>query len=103
MAPIVGDCAAVAAAAKAVKFVTAGHGALRHRGSVLLGTVNLPAFIYNLAEVNAGDVVSVRLTMSKATCGTWSFDLCMGTFGCPTAPSAEARASCPFVTSLAAG
>lgn len=48
---------------------------------------NLPAFNYDLDEITAGDVVSVRITISKIPCGTifvgtWQ----IGTFGCQSAP-----------------
>jgi len=103
VAPIAGACAGVAAGAKAVKFTTAA-AALFAAGDYFF-ELNLPPFNYNLAEVNANDVVTVRVTLAKATCGSVSFDLCMGTFvaTCPVAAGAGGMQLCPYVTSLAAG
>jgi hypothetical protein len=102
VAPITGNCAGVAAAAKAVKITTTS-GALFVAGDLFF-ELNLPSFNYNLAEVNAGDVVSVRVTLTKGTCGTVSKDLCIGTFitSCPLFGAGAVRL-CPYVTSLAAG
>jgi len=93
--PGANNCAAVSASEKAVKFVTTA-GALFGVDQFFF-ELNLPPFIYNLAEVNAGDVVSVRVTLSKATCGSISFDLCMGTFAAPLRRPRQspAAASCP--------
>jgi hypothetical protein len=99
VAPIVANCAGVAAAAKAVKITTAA-APLFTAGTDFFFELNLPAFNYNLAEVNAGDLVTVRVTLSKATCGTVSFDLCMGTFGCPPSAATTSSILCPYVTSL---
>jgi len=103
IAPIAGACAAVAAGAKAVSFTTAP--AVLFAAGDLFFELNLPPFNYNLAEVNAGDVVSVRVTLSKGTCGAVTQDLCIGTFiaTCPTTPAAGAALLCPYITSLAAG
>jgi len=104
VAPIVANCAGVAAAAKAVKFTTTA-GPLFIAGDYFF-ELNLPAFNYNLAEVNAGDLVEVRVTLTKGTCGTQTFTLCIGTFGCvvvPPGPAPGAMRLCPYVTSLAAG
>jgi hypothetical protein len=67
--------------------------------------IDLPPFVYNLAEVNSGDVVTVRLTLTKGTCGSVVKDICIGTFGCTTAPAVITTATilCPYVTTLAAG
>jgi hypothetical protein len=102
VAPIAGNCAGVAAAAKAVKITTTS-GALFIAGDLFF-EINLPPFNYNLAEVAAGDVVSVRVTMTKGTCGTVTKDLCIGTF-IATCPASASTGSClvPFVSSLAAG
>ena len=95
-------CASVAAGAKAVSFTTAA-AALFAPGDFFF-ELNLPPFVYNLAEVNSGDVVSVRVTLSKATCGAVTQDLCIGTFitPCPAAAAAGATQLCPYVPSLAA-
>jgi len=102
VAPIAANCAGVAAAAKAVKWTTAA-GALFTAGTDYFFELNLPPFNYNLAEVNAGDVVTVRVTLAKATCGSITMDLCMGTFGCPPAAATTSSILCPYVTSLASG
>lgn len=103
VAPSIGACAGVAAAAKAVKFTTTA-GPLFAAGDYFL-ELNLPPFNYNLSEVNAGDLVTVRVTLSKATCGSVTLDLCMGTFiaACPAPVLPGAMRLCPYVTSLAAG
>jgi hypothetical protein len=107
-APISGNCAGVAAGAKAVKFTTTA-GVLFAAGDYFF-ELNLPPFNYNLAEINVGDAVSVRVTLSKGTCGTVTTgtstlpDLCIGTFGCAAGPVGPgAFRLCPYVTSLAAG
>jgi hypothetical protein len=98
----VNNCAAVVAASKAVSF--ASTAAVIFGATDLFFELNLPDFVYNLAEINAGDIVSVRVTLSQATCGSVTFDLCMGTFGCGAAPlGAGTLRFCPYVTSLAAG
>ncbi len=98
------NCSAVKAAGKAVSFKTDAE-AIFSAGDFFF-ELNLPPFVYNLAEVNPGDVVSVHVTLSKATCGSYSFDLCMGTFvaKCSVDPT-KTTGSCilPFVASLAAG
>lgn len=102
VAPIAANCAGVAAAAKAVKFVSTA--APLFVAGDLFFELNLPPFNYNLAEVNAGDVVTVRVTLAKATCGSVSLDLCIGTFGCVSGPVGPGAARlCPYVTSLAGG
>ena len=101
VAPIAGACAGVAAAAKAVKFVTTA-GALFAAGDMFF-ELNLPAFNYNLAEVAAGSVVTVRVTLAKQTCGNVvTLDLCMGTFvaTCPVT-AGSTTITCPYVTSIA--
>ena len=100
-APGSNNCAAVSAAEKAVEFRTAAQS-LFSAGQFFFN-LNLPPFVYNLAEVNAGDLVTIHVTLEKATCGKWEFDLCMGTFGCPTGPGATSSILCPYVTSLAGG
>jgi len=100
VAPIAGTCSGVAAAAKAVKFVTTA-GALFAAGDFFF-ELNLPPFNYNLAEVNAGDLVEVKVTLAKTTCGTvTTLTLCMGTFGCPPAAATTSSILCPYVTSIA--
>jgi len=101
VAPIAASCAGVAAAAKAVKWTSAVAGtALFVAGDYFL-EVNLPDFNYNLAEVNAGDIVTVRLTVAKSTCGSvGSYDLCIGTFGCPAAAAVGGQCTFPYFTSL---
>jgi len=97
-------CADVKTAEKAVSFKTAAQN-LFIPGQFFF-ELNLPPFVYNFAEVNVGDVVSVHVTLSKATCGSFSFDLCMGTFvaKCPV-DLTKLKATCilPFVPSLASG
>jgi len=102
IAPIAGPCAAILPAAKAVKFTTTA-GPLFAAGDFFF-ELNLPPFNYNLAEVNANDLVTVRVTLAKATCGSVSFDLCMGTFidACPVAGPAALRVF-PYFTSLTTG
>lgn len=101
IAPSTGACAGVAAGAKAVKWTTPVTPLFVADDYFL--EIDLPPYNYNLAEVNAGDVVSVRVTLSKSTCGVvGTFDLCMGTFiaECPKAPSGGASTSFPYFTSL---
>lgn len=101
VAPGANNCAAVAAASKAVSFTTTA-GSLFAAGDLFF-ELNLPDFVYNLAEVNAGDVVTVRVTLSKATCGVvGSYDLCIGTFiaACPGVSSSSL--TLPYFTSLTA-
>jgi hypothetical protein len=97
------DCT-IAATAKATRWTMATAAGLFAAGQYYLN-IDLPPFVYNLAEINPGDVVSIRLTLTKGTCGTVSKDLCIGTFiaACPTTPAAGAVSLCPYVTSLAAG
>jgi hypothetical protein len=94
------NCAAVAAAGKAVSFTTTAT-ALFAAGDFFF-ELNLPPFVYNLAEVAAGQTVSVRVTLTKATCGSWSMDMCIGSFiaTCPTALGAGGMRLCPYVTGL---
>ncbi len=48
--------------------------------------IDLPAFNYDLDEINEGDVVSVKVTIIKVPCGTVFEDTWqIGTFGCPAA------------------
>jgi len=103
VAPLAGPCTVIAAGAKAVKFNTAA--AMLFAAGDFFFELNLPPLNYNVAEVAAGDVVTVRVTLSKATCGTVTFDLCLGTFAstCPVAAGAGGMQLCPYVTSLAAG
>ena len=98
--PIAASCAGVAAGAKAVKWTTAA-APLFTAGTDFFFELNLPAFNYNLAEVNAGDVVTVRVTLAKATCGSVTMDLCIGTFGCAAAAATTSSILCPYVTSIA--
>ena len=98
----VNNCAAVAAASKATEWTTAT-GALFVAGQYFF-ELNLPPMVYNLAEVNAGDLVEVKVTLTKGTCGAISKTLCIGTFGCTTTPAALTTSTilCPYVTTLAA-
>ena len=102
IAPGANNCAAVAAANKVVSFTTTS-GALFAAGDLYF-ELNLPDLVYNLAEVNAGDVVTVRVTLTKNTCGAIGpFDLCVGTFiaACPAA-AATTTTAFPYFTSLTA-
>jgi len=102
VAPIAGACAGVAAAAKAVKWTSNAAGLPLFISGDMFLEINLPPFNYNLAEVNAGDVVSVRITLQKSTCGiVGTFDLCIGTFigTCP-APVGTSTKLFPYFTSL---
>lgn len=94
------NCAAVPAASRAVSFTSAP--AVLFGAGEFFFELNLPPFVYNLAEVNANDLVTVRVTLTKGTCGSWSFDLCMGTFGCPLPAAVGSGRLCPFVPSLSA-
>jgi hypothetical protein len=94
------DCT-ITAAQKATRFQTATAGGWFAAGQYYL-QIDLPPFVYNLAEINSGDVVTVRITLTKGTCGTVSKDFCIGTFGCPASVS-SGKCLVPFVSSLAAG
>jgi len=103
MAAAASNCTVVAAA-KATRWQMAAAAGLFAAGQYYL-QIDLPPFVYNLAEINAGDVVTIRLTLTKGTCGSVVKDLCIGTFAstCPTAAVGGGMQLCPYVTSLAAG
>jgi len=66
--------------------------------------INLPDFNYDPAEVLAGDVVKVRVTLTKVGCGAIGpLDITVGTFGCGAVPIVGSAQLCPYVTSLATG
>lgn len=91
-------CSSVLDANKAVKIITSSNN-LGIAASSLFVWVDFPAFNYNLAEVKAGDVVSVKVTLAKSTCGsvgTWTIPV--GTFGCTYVSSGVLLF--PYFTSL---
>jgi hypothetical protein len=46
---------------------------------------NLPAFNYDLDDIQQGDVVTVQITINKVPCGVYFTGVWeIGTFGCPT-------------------
>jgi hypothetical protein len=99
-APITDACAGVAAGQKAVKLTTAAATIVAYGDQFIY--FDLPPFNYNLTEVNAGDVVSVKVTLSKATCGALPpLTICIGTFGCSLAPSSGSLLF-PYFTNLKA-
>ena len=97
VAPIAA-CDAVAAAAKAVKFTTtAGNLGIIASDKYYL-YIDLPTFNWNLSDIHLGDGVSVRITVSKATCGVvGTYTVTVGTFGCG---AAAALTNFPYFTSL---
>jgi hypothetical protein len=97
-----GNCAAVTDAAKAVKFTTTAQVLFANLTDFFF-ELNFPRFNYNLASVNVGDVVSVRVTLTKGTCGAVTQDICIGTIGCPAGSATAGRCILPFVPSLASG
>jgi hypothetical protein len=63
---------------------------------------DMPAFNYNLDDIQEGDVVSVKVTITKVPCGeiftgTWT----VGTFGCQ-ASAATAKLLFPYFTEMGA-
>ena len=45
--------------------------------------INLPPLNYNLASIDEGDVVTIRVTLNRLPCGMIGpFDITIGTFGC---------------------
>jgi len=99
VAPIAA-CNVVATAAKAVRLTTTASNMGIVFGSSLFLYVDFPQFNWNLSEVTAGDVVSVRLSLSKSTCGvvgTWTIPV--GTFGCS---GSTCTLLFPYFTSLTA-
>jgi hypothetical protein len=49
--------------------------------------VDMPALNYDLDEIAAGDVVTIRVTVLRYPCGTlFTGDIMIGTFGCALAP-----------------
>jgi hypothetical protein len=102
VAPVANTCTGVAAAAKATKLVSADQNIGLQAGDTFL-YINFPQFNYNLAEVNSGDVVSVKVTLSKATCGAiGNWTIPVGTFGC-AAVSSTGACLYPYFTDLGAG
>jgi hypothetical protein len=101
--PISGNCAGVAAGAKAVTINTTANSLFVLGDSFLY--VNFPPFNYNQAEVSSGDVVSVRVTLSKSTCGVvQTITIPIGTFGCIIAPPVVSNSLLfPYFSSLSAG
>lgn len=101
--PIAGSCTGVAAAAKAVTINTVTQNLFVLGDSYLF--IDFPPLNYNLAEVQAGDIVTVRVTLSKSTCGIVNVStICIGTFGCTAAPVTISNTlTFPYFTSLTAG
>lgn len=101
VAPVVANCSGVAAGAKAVRIDTTATNLFALNDSFLY--VNFPEFNYNLSEVQSGDVVSVRVTVSKSTCGVvGTFTIPIGTFGCPVSAS-SGKLLFTYFTDLTAG
>ena len=66
--------------------------------------INLPDFNYDPAEIQEGDVVKVKITLTKAGCGKIGpLTVTIGTFGCAATPLGGSSILCPYVHSLAAG
>lgn len=100
VAPI-GACNAVAAAGKAVKFITTASSLGIADGTKYFLNIDLPSFNWNQLEVASGDVVTVSITVAKATCGTMGpFVFAIGTFGCGAAQTVSGTCVFPYFTSL---
>jgi hypothetical protein len=102
VSPISSKCDGVADAAKAVKITTAASNLGIVSGDTFL-FFDLPPFNYNLAEVNKGDLVEVKITLSKSTCGqVATFTICIGTFGCPAAAATKGYMLFPYFSNAGA-
>ncbi len=87
-AAAIADCT-IAAADRAVILTTAGHNMNLAAGDDYM-LINLPPFNYNLASINEGDVVTIRVTLNRLPCGTIGpHDIIIGTFGCDIVPVAN--------------
>lgn len=98
------SCNPVAATQKATRFVTTSSNLGITDTLRYYLYVDLPPFVWNLAEVSTGAVVSVRILLEKVTCGTVAtYDWTIGTFGC-TGGTGTGAGTClyPYFTSLAA-
>jgi len=95
-------CAGVDDDAKAVTIVTDPTALFVFGDSYLY--INFPPFNYNLAEVHSGDAVSVKVTISKSTCGVVTTQtIPIGVFGCVvTPPTLGSTLRFPYFTSLSA-
>lgn len=75
------DCT-IAAADRAVILTTAGDPMNLVAGDDYM-LINLPPLNYNLADIDEGDVVTIRVTLNRLPCGMIGpFDITIGTFGC---------------------
>ncbi|MBI5557276.1 MAG: hypothetical protein HY885_06525 [Deltaproteobacteria bacterium] len=96
------DCD-IAGSARAVELTTLGHNLNLAANDDFL-FINIPEMHYDLGEVEDGDQVSVRITLTKAPCGEVTTQtLCVGTFleECPTSAGSETMIF-PYFTSPAA-
>jgi len=67
---------------RVVKFTTAQSNLNLASGDVYL-YLDLPSFNYDLNVIDAGDQVTVKITLTKYPCGElFSGETCIGTFGC---------------------
>ena len=65
---------------------------------------DLPPFNYDPAEIQAGDVVKVRVTLTGAGCLQIQMpDFEVGTFGCALAPPPTGALLFPYFTGVSAG
>lgn len=65
--------------------------------------IDIPRLKYNLASIKAGDVVRVRVSLTRGSCITIGpIDFVIGTFGCALAPQSGFMLF-PYFTSLTAG
>jgi hypothetical protein len=97
------SCSGIAAGAKAVTITTASQNLFVLGDSYLW--IDFPPLVYNLAEIQSGDAVTVRVTLSKSTCGIVNVStICIGTFGCTSRPVTISNSlTFPYFTSLSAG
>jgi hypothetical protein len=76
-------CNTVASSAKAVRFTTLPYHMGVTDGTKSYMYIDLPSFNWNSSEIAEGDIVSVRVTVAKVTCGSLgTTTFTVGTFGC---------------------
>lgn len=100
-AAAIGSCD-LTAAQKAVTLTTPLSALGISAGQTFL-FLDLPPFNYDPDEIQAGDVVKVRVTVTGAGCSAFTLpDFTVGTFGCALAPTSGALLF-PYFTGVAAG
>jgi len=94
-------CNTVEAGYKANRLVTPASSLGTVFGSSYFLYFDFPRFNWNLSEITAGDVVSVKVTLTKSTCGkVGEWTIPVGTFGCS---GSACNLTFPYFTSLTAG